>query len=117
MTAIGFLQPGPVEIIVILFIILLLFGAKKLPGLARSLGKSLQEFKRGKDEVMRELTAAQEEDSKPYSSPHAEDELEEEDIYDEDIEMEDEDIEDEEMEQPEEPKAQKENKKTSGDKE
>lgn len=60
MNAIAFLQPGPFEIIVILFIILLLFGAKRLPGLARSLGKSLQEFKRGKDEVVRELTSVQE---------------------------------------------------------
>jgi sec-independent protein translocase protein TatA len=58
MINIAFMQPGPFEIIVILFIILLLFGAKRLPGLARSLGKSLQEFKRGKDEVMRELTSA-----------------------------------------------------------
>jgi len=60
MINIAFMQPGPFEIIVILFIILLLFGAKRLPGLARSLGKSLQEFKRGKDEVMRELTSADE---------------------------------------------------------
>ena len=61
MMTLAFLQPGPFEIIVILFIILLLFGAKRLPGLARSLGRSLQEFKRGKDEVMRELTSVQDE--------------------------------------------------------
>jgi len=71
MNAIAFLQPGPFEIIVILFIILLLFGAKRLPGLARSLGKSLQEFKRGKDEVVRELTSVQEDiddDSSDYQN-------------------------------------------------
>ena len=39
------------EILVILFIILLLFGAKRLPDLARSLGKSLREFKKGRDEI------------------------------------------------------------------
>ena len=39
------------EILVILLIILLLFGAKRLPDLARSLGKSLREFKKGKDEI------------------------------------------------------------------
>lgn len=61
MNALAFLQPGPFEIIVILFIILLLFGAKRLPGLARSMGKSLQEFKRGKDEVVRELTSMEDE--------------------------------------------------------
>lgn len=38
---------GWTEILVILLLILLLFGARKLPELARSLGKSLNEFKKG----------------------------------------------------------------------
>ena len=42
--------PGGSEIILIIFIILLLFGAKKLPDLARSMGKSLGEFKKGQQE-------------------------------------------------------------------
>lgn len=42
--------PGGSEIFIILFIILLLFGAKKLPELSRSLGKSLGEFKKGQKE-------------------------------------------------------------------
>jgi sec-independent protein translocase protein TatA len=41
---------GPTELIIILAIILLLFGSRKLPSLARSLGKSSKEFKRGLDE-------------------------------------------------------------------
>ena len=41
---------GAPEILLIVFVILLLFGAKKLPELARSLGKSLNEFKRGQKE-------------------------------------------------------------------
>jgi sec-independent protein translocase protein TatA len=41
---------GHTEIILIVFIILLLFGAKKLPELSRSLGKSLGEFKKGQKE-------------------------------------------------------------------
>jgi sec-independent protein translocase protein TatA len=41
---------GPVEIIIILLIIVLLFGAKKLPELARGLGKSASEFKKGLQE-------------------------------------------------------------------
>jgi sec-independent protein translocase protein TatA len=41
---------GLPELIVILVIVLLLFGAKKLPDLARSLGKSVNEFKKGMNE-------------------------------------------------------------------
>ncbi|MDZ8117175.1 twin-arginine translocase TatA/TatE family subunit [Pontiella agarivorans] len=43
-------MPGGPELLVILFIVLLLFGAKKLPELSRSLGKSLGEFKKGQKE-------------------------------------------------------------------
>ena len=38
------------EILLFLIILLLLFGATKLPQLARALGKSLNEFKKGKEE-------------------------------------------------------------------
>lgn len=51
MQVIGLMTPGPIEIIVILLVVLLLFGAKRLPELARSLGKSLNEFKRGREDV------------------------------------------------------------------
>jgi TatA/E family protein of Tat protein translocase len=46
------------EILLVLVVILLLFGAKKLPELARSLGKSLGEFKKGKIEGEREDSAS-----------------------------------------------------------
>lgn len=38
------------ELLVILLVIVVLFGARKLPDLARSLGKSLSEFKKGREE-------------------------------------------------------------------
>lgn len=38
------------ELLVILLVILLFFGARKLPDLARSLGRSVSEFKKGRDE-------------------------------------------------------------------
>lgn len=38
---------GAGEIILVLAVLLLLFGAKKLPDLARSLGKSARELKKG----------------------------------------------------------------------
>lgn len=41
---------GPTEIILILVVLILLFGAKKIPDLARSLGRSLNEFKKGREE-------------------------------------------------------------------
>ncbi len=44
---------GP-ELLIILVIILLLFGAKRLPELSRSLGKSLSEFKKGRQEGMKD---------------------------------------------------------------
>ncbi|WP_372807913.1 twin-arginine translocase TatA/TatE family subunit [Pontiella sp.] len=43
-------MPGGQELLVVAFIIILLFGAKKLPELSRSLGKSLGEFKKGQRE-------------------------------------------------------------------
>jgi len=55
----AFIGPlGPAETGIILFIIVLLFGAKKLPQLARSMGKSMGEFKRGKKEFEDELKRA-----------------------------------------------------------
>ena len=43
-------MPGSTELLVIVFVILLLFGAKKLPELSRALGKSLGEFRKGQKE-------------------------------------------------------------------
>lgn len=48
-------SPGPTELIIILVVFVMLFGAKKLPELSRSIGKSISEFKRGKEEAEREL--------------------------------------------------------------
>ncbi len=46
---------GTTELIVILFIILLVFGSKKLPELARGLGRGINEFKRATQEIQEEL--------------------------------------------------------------
>lgn len=56
---------GTPELIVIGILVLVLFGAKKLPTFARSLGKSMGEFKKARDEFETELHRAQEEVEKP----------------------------------------------------
>jgi sec-independent protein translocase protein TatA len=50
---------GSQEILLIFVAIILLFGASKLPDLARSMGRSMGEFKRGQQEIERELLAVQ----------------------------------------------------------
>lgn len=42
------------EVLVVLFLVLLLFGGKKLPELARSMGRAVQEFKGGLKEDKKE---------------------------------------------------------------
>ncbi|MDR9387800.1 MAG: twin-arginine translocase TatA/TatE family subunit [Balneolaceae bacterium] len=46
---------GGWEYLIIFLIILLLFGAKKIPDLARGLGQGIQEFRKASDEVKREI--------------------------------------------------------------
>lgn len=53
--------PGGGELLIILFIVLLLFGAKKLPGLAGSIGTSMKEFRR----ATREASADDDPDQAP----------------------------------------------------
>ena len=46
---------GTWEILVILVIVLLVFGAKRIPEIAQSLGKGITEFKRGVKDVQTEI--------------------------------------------------------------
>jgi sec-independent protein translocase protein TatA len=55
---------GP-ELMLILFIFLLLFGANKLPELAKGLGKSIKEFKKAASGVEAEVRRAMEEEPPP----------------------------------------------------
>ena len=49
------------EILVIVILIVVLFGAKKIPELARSLGRASYEFKKAKEDIANEVKAAEEE--------------------------------------------------------
>ncbi len=46
---------GTPEIILIVLVVIVLFGASKIPELARSLGKATGEFKKGKQDIENEL--------------------------------------------------------------
>jgi sec-independent protein translocase protein TatA len=53
--------PGPLEIVIILVIVLIIFGPKRLPDLGRSLGNGMREFKdsvtgKDKDELVERST-------------------------------------------------------------
>ena len=47
---------APLEIVLIVVVIIVLFGASKIPELARSLGKATGEFKKGKQDIENELS-------------------------------------------------------------
>lgn len=57
------------EMIMIFVVILLLFGAKKLPELARGIGKSMGEFKKARDDFEREITRAEDDVRAPKEAP------------------------------------------------
>ena len=60
------MRPGFWQVIIVIAVVVILFGAKKIPELARSLGKAKGEFKKGlvdgeKESDEEETAAAQEE--------------------------------------------------------
>lgn len=50
---------GPMELFLALVVVLLLFGAKRIPEIAGSFGKGIREFKRNMSDVQKEVTAPQ----------------------------------------------------------
>jgi TatA/E family protein of Tat protein translocase len=69
--SVGFIEGiGGPELMMIMFIILLLFGANRLPELARGLGKSVRDFKKAASGVEEEVRRAMEEEpAKPAAKP------------------------------------------------
>jgi sec-independent protein translocase protein TatA len=55
---------GYQELLLILVIVLILFGAQRLPDLARSLGSSVKEFKKGVTELKDDTSAPKKDDDK-----------------------------------------------------
>ena len=48
-------MPGAQEWFLIIIVVLLLFGAKRIPEIARALGKATKEFRKAKDDVTDEI--------------------------------------------------------------
>ena len=64
----GLPTAGPMELIIVLVVILLLFGAKRIPELARGLGSGVREFKAGTKEGQLEDKNEKEEDEEGATS-------------------------------------------------
>lgn len=60
----GFAMPGGWELVIIVLVIILLFGAKKIPELARGLGKGIREFKDASKEIKDEIQEGIKEEKK-----------------------------------------------------
>lgn len=63
-TVLLFALPGGVEIFVILFVVLLLFGGKKIPELMRGLGKGIREFNAARSTIESEIKEGMKEEDK-----------------------------------------------------
>jgi sec-independent protein translocase protein TatA len=62
---------GTGEIILIVFVILLLFGAARIPALMKSMGKGVRSFKEGMKEVEKEINAPDETAKEPDKEPES----------------------------------------------
>jgi sec-independent protein translocase protein TatA len=58
-------MPGPMEIVLIVAVIVLLFGAKKIPELAKGLGQGIKEFKKASQDIKQELGDNREQKTTP----------------------------------------------------
>ena len=62
---------GTQELIIILLVVLLLFGARRIPDIARALGRASHEFKKAKDEIANETDALVKESEKAAAQADA----------------------------------------------
>ena len=58
-------QVGPLEILMVLVVALIVFGPEKLPGMARTVGRTMNQLRRMADEVKNEFQTGLEEEVEP----------------------------------------------------
>jgi sec-independent protein translocase protein TatA len=51
-------MPGGTELLLLMLVVLILFGAKRIPEVAQNLGKGIREFKKSMKEVQSEIDSA-----------------------------------------------------------
>lgn len=78
--------PGGPELLIVLVVIVLLFGANRIPKLARSTGQAMGEFQRGREEIEEELNDATTIDSDESNEPSPERNDEFEDEFEKELE-------------------------------
>ncbi len=69
---------GPTELIIIFLVILLLFGAKRIPEIAQGIGKGITEFKKAARDVTSEIESSANAPVSPPKVKHVKNELKEE---------------------------------------
>ena len=65
----AFVFPGGTELLIILFVVVLLFGAKKLPELAKGIGRSMGEFKKAREDFNTEVSEGEKEGAAEEKKP------------------------------------------------
>lgn len=66
--------PSGIELVVIVLIVLLLFGAKKIPELARGLGQGISEFRKASSDIRKEIEKGAQDVEKDSTSTKEKDE-------------------------------------------
>lgn len=67
---------GAMEIALIVLVVLLLFGAKRIPELARGIGQGIQEFRKASDDIKKEIEKGKTDINDSAKTTHKEEQTE-----------------------------------------
>lgn len=60
---------GPMELVIIFFVVLIFFGAKRLPSLFASFGKSIKEFKKATQDIQDDINTSMDTEPRKVTPP------------------------------------------------